>query len=184
MNNSRINNFIFKDNFIPQDMCAEAVNDMSSMKWTKHSWTATNKPFSQGDKEPEVCSDQTPLHKVLQIFSSNAFSEYMQCINTHNKFINRFSNVRLNKYPVGTYMSPHIDHITSLFDGENRGIPVLSLIGLLNNDFEGGELIFWDDHHIQLKTGDIVIFPSNFMYPHEIKKVTKGIRHSFVCWAW
>ena len=36
---------------------------------------------------------------------------------------------------------------------------------------------------IRLKTGDILLFPSNFMYPHEVKEVTKGVRYSFVRWA-
>mgnify|MGYP001213588018 CR=1 FL=1 len=34
-----------------------------------------------------------------------------------------------------------------------------------------------------LKKGDVVIFPSNFMYPHRVEKVTKGTRYSFVTWS-
>ena len=36
---------------------------------------------------------------------------------------------------------------------------------------------------IKLKTGDILMFPSNFMYPHEVTECTKGTRYSFVSWA-
>ena len=36
---------------------------------------------------------------------------------------------------------------------------------------------------IRLKTGDILMFPSNFMYPHEVTECTKGTRYSFVSWA-
>jgi predicted 2-oxoglutarate/Fe(II)-dependent dioxygenase YbiX len=35
----------------------------------------------------------------------------------------------------------------------------------------------------QPSSGDILLFPSNFMFPHEVKEITKGIRYSFVSWA-
>ena len=56
-------------------------------------------------------------------------------------------------------------------------------IGLLNDDFEGGEfnLIGVDQ---KIAAGDIMVFPSTFMYPHEIKVITKGCRHSFQSWVW
>ena len=34
------------------------------------------------------------------------------------------------------------------------------------------------------QTGDILIFPSNFMYPHRVEPVKKGIRFSFVSWVY
>ena len=40
------------------------------------------------------------------------------------------------------------------------------------------------DKEIKLKTGDILIFPSNFMYPHRVEPVKKGIRFSFVSWVY
>ena len=42
-------------------------------------------------------------------------------------------------------MRQHHDHIHSLFDGNEKGIPVLSFI-LNLNDYEGAELFFWDDY--------------------------------------
>ena len=79
-------------------------------------------------------------------------------------------------------MALHCDHIHSLFDGERKGIPVLSVLGALNDDYEGGEFIMFDDYKIPLKTGDVVIFPSVFLYPHKVMPVTKGTRHSLVLW--
>ena len=81
-------------------------------------------------------------------------------------------------------MKIHYDHITSLFDGERRGIPVLSVVGLLNDNYQGGEFVLFKDHKIELKVGDILVFPSNFMYPHRVDQITKGTRYSFVSWAW
>ena len=79
-------------------------------------------------------------------------------------------------------MKAHYDHIYSLFDGKLRGVPILSFVGLLNDNYKGGEFMC-RNKKIKLKRGDILMFPSNFMYPHEVKEVTKGIRYSFVGWA-
>ena len=42
----------------------------------------------------------------------------------------------------------------------------------------------FEDKEIKLKTGDILIFPSNFMYPHRVEPVKKGTRFSFVSWVY
>ena len=80
-------------------------------------------------------------------------------------------------------MALHADHIQSIFDGEKKGIPILSILGVLNNDYEGGEFYLIDDI-IDLKKGDVIIFPSNFMYPHKVEPVTKGTRYSYISWIW
>ena len=58
--------------------------------------------------------------------------------------VSRFCTVRFNRYGPGQTMRLHHDHIHAIFDGEERGIPVLSLVGNLNDDYEGGELAFFD----------------------------------------
>jgi predicted 2-oxoglutarate/Fe(II)-dependent dioxygenase YbiX len=40
------------------------------------------------------------------------------------------------------------------------------------------------DEEIKFKTGDLLIFPSNFLYPHRVEPVTKGVRYSFISWTW
>ena len=81
-------------------------------------------------------------------------------------------------------MRTHHDHIHNLFDGEQKGIPILSIVGLLNNDFSGGDFIFFNDYNVKLSAGDIMIFPSSFLYPHRVEEITRGTRHAFVSWAY
>ena len=52
------------------------------------------------------------------------------------------------------------------------------------NDYEGGEFVMFDDYEIKFKSGDLIIFPSIFLYPHLVKPVKKGTRYSFVSWVW
>ena len=47
--------------------------------------------------------------------------------------------------------------------------------------------VFFDQKYNEVKSlklvkGSIVFFPSNFMYPHTIKPITKGQRYSIVSW--
>jgi predicted 2-oxoglutarate/Fe(II)-dependent dioxygenase YbiX len=97
---------------------------------------------------------------------------------------NGFQGVRFNRYHTDTQMELHCDHIHSMFDGQRKGVPILSILGSLNNDYVGGELVFWRDKVVELKAGEIMIFPSNFLYPHQVRMVTEGTRYSFVSWAW
>lgn len=81
-------------------------------------------------------------------------------------------------------MKKHYDHIHSLFSPPSQGIPVLSIIMNLNDNYTGGDLVFWDNYSISLGESDIVIFPSLFLFEHKIEKVTKNCRYSGVCWTW
>ena len=80
-------------------------------------------------------------------------------------------------------MINHCDHVHHMPEKIINGIPILSIIGMLNNDYEGGKLIFYDKEY-KLKKGEIIVFPSNFLYPHKVTKITKGERYSFVVWVW
>ena len=93
---------------------------------------------------------------------------------------NKINQIDLLKYNVGGKYNIHTDHYTT-------AIRHLSIIMNLNDDYEGGDLIFTDQKNkevkrIKLDTGSIVFFPSNFMYPHGIDPIKKGTRYSIVAW--
>ncbi len=75
----------------------------------------------------------------------------------------------------------HKWHCENKGDGNTRR--VLATMLYLNDDFEGGEF-FLCGEDMELKRGHVIVFPSVFVYPHEVKRVTKGTRYSFVSWAW
>ena len=54
---------------------------------------------------------------------------------------------------------------------------------LLNDDYIGGEFAFFDKEIvIRGSKGSIIMFPSNFMFPHEIMPVISGTRYSIITW--
>lgn len=62
----------------------------------------------------------------------------------------------------------------------------LSLILMLNDDYEGGDLEFYCGDTliktIKAKKNAIVIFPSNFVFVHRVAPITKGTRIVIVYW--
>ncbi len=106
------------------------------------------------------------------------------CIYYRAKFpfivTNEVQQIDLLKYGAGGKYEYHIDDYTNY----SRS---LSVIINLNDEYEGGDLVFSDQKKFEvkrckLKKGSIVFFPSNFMYPHKIETITKGTRYSIVAW--
>ena len=92
----------------------------------------------------------------------------------------KINQIDLLKYSPGGKYETHTDHYTT-------SIRHLSIIMNLNDDYEGGDLIFTDQREKEIKRlklgkGSIVFFPSNFMYPHGIQPIMKGTRYSIVAW--
>lgn len=192
MQDFKLIDFIVQKNVIPKDLCKELIEVTANDHWQKHQWyvVTDDKNMSYDEKELDVLfPDPVITSKLFEIVVGN-FAEYFKiCKPLHSEInylrtVNNCCGIRLNRYNAETLMRPHIDHIHSLFDGYQRGIPVLSMIGVLNDDYEGGDLVFFEDHEIKTQVGDIIIFPSCFLYPHSIKEITKGSRYSFVSWAW
>ena len=80
----------------------------------------------------------------------------------------------------GGFMSKHCDNIHHSH-GQQYGYPQVTALLYLNDNYEGGTFKV-ADKTIYPERGSAVIFPSNFMFPHEAKVVTKGTRWSVVTW--
>jgi Rps23 Pro-64 3,4-dihydroxylase Tpa1-like proline 4-hydroxylase len=60
---------------------------------------------------------------------------------------------------------------------------LISTVSYLNDNYEGGEIEFRQSNvRIKPSTGDIVFFPSNFLYVHEVMPVTEGTRYAMPHW--
>jgi len=94
--------------------------------------------------------------------------------------VQRMTDFRINRYSEGGFMSKHCDNIHHSH-GQQYGFPQATVLLYLNDDYEGGEF-YVADKKFEPKKGSAIIFPSNFMFPHEAKVVTKGMRWSVVAW--
>jgi len=188
---NNLSDFIFIEKSIPDAICDYVLKELESNHWEKHQWgsiygDAVDK--TEAPKEPDITYSK-PLDSILNSFVLQTGNKYQKKYsdeshyNTSN-FIFSFSEIRFNRYHIDQKMEMHFDHIKSLFNGYNPGIPVLSFIGALNDNYEGGELVFWKDYSIKLKKGEVICFPSNFLYQHRVNPILSGVRDTFVCWAW
>jgi predicted 2-oxoglutarate/Fe(II)-dependent dioxygenase YbiX len=180
---------IYKE-VIPKHTCDDIIVETESHSWLKHTWyDLTKNSFeSEENNELDVLEATEDVYKKLYIFIEESVKDYNKKYSYSSKktttIVNKLSSIRLNRYSVNQMMHQHHDHIHALFDGKEKGIPVLSIVCNLNDNYTGGELYFWKNYFTDLNQGDIVIFPSNFMYPHGVKKITDGVRYSAVAWAW
>jgi predicted 2-oxoglutarate/Fe(II)-dependent dioxygenase YbiX len=93
-------------------------------------------------------------------------------------------------YPVGGFYVCHVDGEGVEYDNERRAWAWrrninrdISVVWYLNEEFEGGELVFPKfEVSIRPTTGLVVMFPSTHDYPHGTKPVTKGVRYAVVSW--
>jgi len=178
------------DDFLDKKTCKAIVKGLKKTDWRLHTFYQANTGnFVSYDKELSIAyGTEIPETVELQKKIWSAIEQYVVKDHAHMSEWysgwNGYTQVRYNRYNTDTQMKLHCDHIHSMFDGNRKGIPTLSILGSLNDDYEGGELVFWEQEAIELKAGSIMLFPSNFMYPHKVMPVTKGVRYSYVSWAW
>lgn len=107
--------------------------------------------------------------------------DYQKSLNIIDFPIQNIDNIEILKYENTGFYTWHTDHFAEY-------PRTMSCILLLNNDYEGGNLYFRNpdgsgEWEVEVKPNRMIIWPSNFLYPHTVKPVTKGTRYSIVAWA-
>jgi hypothetical protein len=118
-------------------------------------------------------------------FLGNAFlaalAQYSRDNNIIDFNLKGLRDMGILKYEQNGFYTWHTDHAA-------EAPRTMSCIYLLNNDYEGGNLCFRnpdgsEEWEIEVKPNRMIVWPSNFLYPHTVKPVTKGTRYSVVAWA-
>jgi predicted 2-oxoglutarate/Fe(II)-dependent dioxygenase YbiX len=114
------------------------------------------------------------LDKAIANCMSQALHKYKLAIPLCR--VTKDSGYDLLRYKKNEFIKQHID------TGKQFKRDLSCSMGL-NDDYEGGEFAFFDrEKIIKVAKGSMLLFPSNFTYPHEILKVTDGVRYSIVTW--
>ena len=107
---------------------------------------------------------------------SECIGEYLNKYSDFPSNISRDSGYSLLRYKSGDYIGQHID-------ASGRSPRELSCSLTLNDNYEGGEFAFFNQKlKFDLKKGDIIMFPSNFIFPHEVLPITSGVRYAIITW--
>ncbi len=170
-----------------EQFCAASIEQLEKADWGTHSYTSPQNYDDAVSYDNEFLICNSPIDNDAAVMEGIWKAYQMYCTELNFPWFEGwagYSRVRFNKYDVNTLMREHCDHIHSLFTGERRGIPTITALGALNDNYSGGELFFWRDKQVTIPPGHIAVFPSNFLYPHYVAPVKEGVRYSYVSWAW
>ena len=175
------------ENIITKDNCKKMISYMDEHCKTKAEVMGKLGRAETDTKTRDVLSHwlnpndygAPAYYKIVE----DAIKEAMIKYSKHIKFLGRLHlhEINLLKYEKGNFYIKHVDQSSSL----NR---TLSIIINLNEEYEGGDVLFFNPvtgmiySKADLKAGDIILFPSNFLYPHQVTPITKGVRYSIVSW--
>jgi hypothetical protein len=130
-------------------------------------------------KKTDMSTDTRPESLALQQLWQDVYDAQVVAVDDYRKDYNimdlkYWEAFNFIKYGPGQHFKEHHDH------GFSYNCTV-SLVAYVNDDYEGGELYFrLQNKNIKPKAGDLYIFPSNFMYPHQAMPVTSGTKYSIV----
>jgi predicted 2-oxoglutarate/Fe(II)-dependent dioxygenase YbiX len=175
------------ENIVPLDLCDALRNEFAnSDEWvdttTGSSQAIINKTvrsataIAMSHQEAIARNKEVRMRLDAGLFRAvgSAIQQYSDLYPLSS--VTKDSGYELLRYETGQFYTQHTDST----EKHNRCISC-SLI--LNDDYEGGEFAFFDRKMIaKTPKGSALLFPSNFMFPHEIMPVLSGTRYSVVTW--
>lgn len=181
-----LDEYIFTlDNVVPEELCNIILEEYRDCSF----WTPSSVGNGNVDSTIRNCdiiniSEQPVIEKNFDIRKKIDEDFYLCASNAINEYRKLFPEVAsdidtgygLLRYNEGQFYTQHTDS----FKQQQRSV---SCSFLLNDDYVGGEFAFFDrEIIIKGARGSIVMFPSNFMFPHEIMPVISGTRYSIITW--
>jgi|TARA_R110000803_G_C11982509_1_gene320942 hypothetical protein len=114
------------------------------------------------------------VHSFIKVMG-----EFFHKYNVPIQQIDPDMHIGIFKYEQTDYYVPHIDY--------HKTTPRhYSFSYVINDEYEGGDFQFTlannEEVIIKPKANSCIMFPSNFMFPHAIKKINSGTRYVAVGW--
>ena len=163
----------------------EKLNGGSKYKWSPATVTESDDPLNearycldfkvgQGNLGPED-KDNAELYAIHE----KAFQRLYPASQDYGQYwgvgIQYFEAFNFVKYEgAGTHFNIHADHGPAY-------VCTVSMVGYLNDDYEGGEIYFPRfDLEVKPECGDLLIFPSTYIYEHASRPIIEGTKYSIV----
>jgi hypothetical protein len=118
-------------------------------------------------------------NKDLYRIHDSAFKAIKPCVDDYGYYwgvgVNYYEAFNFVKYDgPGTHFKVHADHGPAY-------VTTISVVAYLNDDYEGGELYFPRFNlTIKPKAGDVVVFPSTYIYEHASQDMISGKKYCIV----
>lgn len=137
----------------------------------------------------DICEQQSlsrgnkrfALVKALQEHTQTALERYIRSVGTFHGIPLVDRGFELIRYRPGHTCQQHYDY--HLSGSTVNQFMVVSMVINVNDDYEGGEMSFWNGEVIiPAKRGTAIFFPSHFLFWHGITEVSKSNRLALVNW--
>ena len=173
------------DDILSDQLCDEILNEyVNSNEWSdslvgggvvsKEIRNCDQILISQQNIISKNYEKRNEIDSMIHKSVGKAIQKYHEC---HKEFqISIDTGYQILRYQEGQFYIEHTDSFTE----QQRSI---SCSLQLNDDYEGGNFgLFNRQMQIRGGKGSAVMFPSNFMFPHEIMPIIKGTRYSIITW--
>jgi predicted 2-oxoglutarate/Fe(II)-dependent dioxygenase YbiX len=173
------------DNIVTADLCNRILSEYKTCEDWAQSLVGTGVADNNTRNCSAICiSNPAVIDKNFEIrkfLDVELHQQLLQVVQKYSQDFPEFSpsidtGYDLLRYETGQFYVQHTDS----FLQQQRSI---SCSLCINDDYSGGEFAFFDrEIMIRAAQGSVIVFPSNFMYPHEIMPVTQGTRYSIITW--
>lgn len=173
---SRINTF---ENVISPELCREAIdlyNETLKPKATRRSENLYGSVVQINIEHDNPYWDV--LVKKFRDEAEKYIAEFLSFeTNLFNLSSYKFAHAGINETKEGDCVPYHQDMEVTTENGEVK-LSHFAVLCYLNDDFEGGELVFpHQKTTITPKQGLVVVFPTSYLYPHVVTPVFGNSRY-------
>ena len=185
-------------NVLERDVCSLIVEELKDLEPDEkisgstrvNGLTCTSVHAEEDNMTWPLLADAIRKTKIKYI---DEYPKYEKFINAnsgemYDVFEDISGKLLIQHYPENGYMREHTDHSSQRnYIKTNKTIDLeyhhaqLSIIIMLNDDYDGGEFVV-SEKSFKGETGTAIVFPSGFMYPHKVEQVKNGERWSCAAW--
>ncbi len=177
--------------FIDKDICLSVTNSLDNLDKDKSA------PYTDGllnnDADSYFDPDIEHINLVRDRIFVDGIKEYASEVRSFNwsyydtdSF--HCSEMIIRRYNKGSEFKYHHDDIIGeIFPHwflRRQNILTCNFYFSDADDYDGGDLVFTCGKSFHPSMGDIIIFPSNWMFYHEVQKITRGKRYSGTVWLY
>lgn len=183
MNDIKLIDLVYiEKNFINDYACELLIQEFDN---SKKYFTESSRNFKCGDRKKSgglmtSLKPETESFMVAHYYTKKIIKKYIDYLNNFNCFFTDYllkglkysHNFRIIKYEKEDFFHDHIDYE---IDQNTFASCTLNL----NEDYIGGEFRFFNGRNlIELKKGDVMIFPASPFFVHGVNKIIEGKRYS------
>ncbi len=178
----QLTDYIFKKNIFPFNLCDEIVREYSNENFFRRNNSIGTRNLGEINLSDYglINKKNSYTRKKIEndIFNNigNCIEEYVEMTQYHLP-IKEDVGYSMRKMVQGDYYGKHDDQAIGIDTTK------LTITIVINDEFKGGNFTFFDEEIIyEFKKGDVIMFPSNFMYPHSVQPITEGVRYNLTTW--